>query len=104
MPVVGASIAVLRNGAPELRHREHHGVGHSITEVRGQRCDAAREIFEPARQLSLRRSLIDVRVPAPDVRERDFDADVGFDELSDLSQRLTVWAARILCAVLWLIF
>src|SRR5262245_65310003 len=99
MSVVGASIAVLRNCAPKLRHREYHGIGHSIAEVRGQRSDAAREIIEPACQLSLRRSLIDVRVPSTDIGERDFDADVGVAELSDLSQRLAEWAARVRCAV-----
>ena len=37
----------------------------------------AREIVEPRRELALRAALVDVRVPAADVGERDLEADVG---------------------------
>ena len=76
MAVIGAAIAVLVHRAAELRHREHDGVGHAIAEVGDERRDAAREVVEPRRELALRRSLVDVRVPAADVGERDLEPDV----------------------------
>ena len=39
-------------------------------------------------ELALRRALVDVRVPAADVGERDLEADVRLDQLRDLPQRL----------------
>src|SRR5438876_7075517 len=33
MSVVGTTIAVFGDGATELRHREHHDVGHAIAEI-----------------------------------------------------------------------
>ena len=35
-------------------------------------------------ELALRRALVDVRVPAADVGERDLEADVRLDQLRDL--------------------
>ena len=35
--VVGAAVAVLRDGPSEFRHRDNHRVGQAITEVRCQR-------------------------------------------------------------------
>ena len=48
--VIGAAVAVLRHRAPELRHREHDGVGHAIAEVGDERGDAPGEVVEPRRR------------------------------------------------------
>ena len=101
--VIGAAVAVLPHRPSELRHRQHDGVGHAVAEVGDERGDAAREVVEARGELALRRALVDVRVPAADVRERDLEADVGLDELRDLLQRLAERRARIVGAVLRLI-
>ena len=88
VPVIRAAVAVLAHRPPELRHRQDDGVRHAIAEVGDERRDAAREIVEPLGELALRRALVDVRVPAADVRERDLEADVGLRQLRDLLQRL----------------
>ncbi len=54
-------------------------------------------------ELSLRAALVDVRVPAAELRECDLEADVGLRELRDLLQRLAERAARVLGAVLGLV-
>ena len=53
------------------------GVGHAIAEVGDERRDASREVVEPVRELPLRGALVDVRVPAAEFGERDFEADVS---------------------------
>ena len=49
-------------------------------------------------ELALRRSLIDVRVPAADVGEGDLEPDVRLRQLRDLSERLPERRARIVGA------
>ena len=63
-----------------------------------------REVVEPRRELTLRRSLVDVRVPAADVGERHLEADVRLRQLRDLLQRLAERAAGIVGAVFRLVF
>ena len=103
MAVIGAAAAVLAHRPAELRHRQHDGVGHAIAQIGDQRGDRAREVVEARRQLPLRRALVDVRVPAANLGERDFESDIRFRELRDLLQRLTERRTRILGAVLGLI-
>ena len=74
-----------------------------LAEIGDERGDAASEVVEPVGELALRRTLVDVRVPAADIRERDLEADVGLDELRDLSERLAERRARVVGAVLRLI-
>ena len=98
--VIRTAVAVLAYRPPKLRHRQHDRVVHPIAEIGDERRDAAREVAQAAGELSLRCALIDVRVPPADVGKRHFDAEVGFDELSDLLQGLTERARRIIGAVL----
>ena len=64
----------------------------------GERGDALREIAKSSRQLSLRATLIHVRVPTAHVSKRDFESNVRLDQLRDLQQVLTKGRARILHA------
>ena len=57
MTMIGAAVAVLRRRAPELRHRQDHGVGHALAEVLRQRGDAAATDRRAAGDLSLARPL-----------------------------------------------
>jgi hypothetical protein len=52
--VIGAAIAVLGDGAAELRHRQDDGVGHALAEIACRAPQTAREVVEPLRDLSLR--------------------------------------------------
>ena len=101
--VIGPAVAVLIHGAAKLRHRQHDRVRHAIAEVGDERGDAAREVVEAAGELALCRALVDVRVPAAEVGERDLEADVRFGQLRDLPERLAERAAWIVGAVLGLV-
>jgi len=83
--VIGAAVAVFVHRPAELRHRQDDGVGHAIAEVRDQRRDRAREVVEAGGELPLRRTLVDVGVPAADVGEGDLESDVRLRELRDLA-------------------
>ena len=56
------------------------------------------------RQLSRRRPLVGVGIPAAGFGEGDLEADVRLDQLRDLAQRVAVAGARVLRAVLRLVF
>ena len=88
MTVIGAAIAVLRDGSTELRHRQHDDVGHAIAEILGEGGERRAEIVQARGELTLLGALAHVRVPTVGVSERDFEPDVGADQLGDLPQRL----------------
>src|SRR2546428_11568261 len=97
--VVGAPVAVLGDGAAELRPREHDDVRHLASEVLGEGRERCPELAEAKRELPTLGALADVSVPALHVGERDLEADVRLDELGDLAQRLTELAARVVGTV-----
>src|SRR6266853_2219731 len=97
--VVGAAVAVLRDGAAELRHRQRDDVRHPVAEILRERRERRAEVREAERELAALGALADMRVPALHVGEGDLEADVGLDELRDLTQRLAERHARILGAV-----
>ena len=97
--MVRAAVAVLLHRPAELRHRDHDDVRHAIAEVLGERGDARREVVQAVRDLSLRAALVRVVIPIPCFRERDFEAEVAFDDLRDLPERVPVGGRRVLRAV-----
>src|SRR5947207_12137967 len=97
--VVGAAVAVLRDGAPELRHGEHHDVGHPVAQVLGERGERAAEVTQAEGEPALLGALAHVGVPTLHVGERDLEPDVRLDEPRDLFHRLAEGAARIRGAV-----
>src|SRR5207237_3327474 len=84
--MTGAAITILARHAAELGHGENHDIVHLVTEVGDERGDRTREIVEPLRELTRRRSLIHVRIPAADIGKRDLESDIGLDQLRDLEQ------------------
>ncbi len=99
MAVIGAARSVLPDRSSELRHRQDHNISHAAAKVFVQCRDGLTEVLKPIRQLSARRTLIRVSVPAANVGEGHFNADVRFDELRNLQQRLTKRRTRIVRAV-----
>src|SRR5204863_393142 len=69
--VVGAAVAILRDGAPELRHGEHHDVGHPVAQVLGERGERAAEVTQAEGEPALLGALAHVGVPTLHVGERD---------------------------------
>ena len=82
--VVGAAVAVFATARPNSDMVSDHGVGHPIAKVGDKRSELLREIVQPRGELPLASALVDVGIPAADVRERDLETDVGFGELRDL--------------------
>ena len=101
--VIGAAVAVFRDRAAELRHRQDHDVLHPRAEVGGERGDPLREVVEAIGQLAGGGALVGMVIPLRRLGERDLQPDVGLGELCDLLQRLAVGGARIDCAVLGLV-
>ena len=93
MPVIGATVSVLADGASELGHRQHDNVGHPLAQIGCERGDAACEIVEPGSKQSLSGALVDVSVPAADLCERDLESEIALDQLGDLPQCLAERAA-----------
>ena len=87
--VIGATGSILANGTPELRHRENHHVFHAIPQICHERRNGLRKVGEALRELPVRRALIDVGIPAADIRKRHFKSDVCLDELGDLREPLS---------------
>ena len=97
--VVGAAVAVLLHRPAELRHREH-----TMSAMRSPRSVASAAMpcaksSSRAGELAGRAALVDVRVPAAELGERDLEADVRLDELRDLPQRLAERRSRVVGAV-----
>ena len=92
--VIRAPVAVLPDGAPELRHGEHDHVGHAVAQIAVQRGQPLGEVGEPVGELPSLGALGGVSVPAAGVRERDLQPHVGPDELGDLPQALAEAPAR----------
>ncbi len=86
--MIGAAVAVLPRGASEFAHRQNRDIGHAVAQIEVKRFESRSELIQAPRQLALRTALIDVRVPAAALGERDFDADIGLNELRDLLQRI----------------
>ena len=89
MAVIGSAIAVLLDGAAELRHRDHRDIFHAIAQVLIKRRQRLAELRQIVGKLSVRwlpADLIDVRVPAADVGERHFHSHIRLDQLRDLLQ------------------
>src|SRR5262245_11101457 len=100
MAVVGAPVAVLADGAAELRHGEHHHVAHALSQIAVERGEALGELGEAEGELAAIVALIGVCVPAAHVGKGNLEADVGLDELGDLLQAVAEAAAGILRSVL----
>ena len=99
MSVVRTAVSILTDSAAELAHREHDHVGHAVPQVLSKCRECRSEVPEPQRKLAVAPTLIDVRIPSTHVRERDFRAEVGFDELRNLLHRLPKRAPGILGAI-----
>src|SRR6185369_5900859 len=69
MAVIGAAVAVLAKGAAEFAQHHHDGVAPGAAHALRERAQAAAELLEARRELSVRAALADVRVPAADVDE-----------------------------------
>src|SRR5215471_21471592 len=91
--VVGAAIAVLARGAPELRHADDHCVFAKIAQIGPERSDGLRELASEVGDLALHAAFVHVVVPSADVGESDFHAQVGFDQLRYLAQTVTKTSA-----------
>src|SRR5690349_4258270 len=89
--VIGAAVAVLPSRAPEFRHRHDDDVRHPVAEIADESLDRLREVVETRCELACGAALVDVRIPAPNIRERDLETDVGLDQLRDLSEMLAEW-------------
>src|SRR5205814_4135654 len=95
VPVIRPAVAVLADRAPELRHRQHDRVFHAIAKVAGKGRQAAGEVVEPCRELALRRSLVDVRVPSAYIGEGHLEANVRLRQLRNLLEGLPEGSAWI---------
>ena len=88
MSVVGAAVAVLADGA---LNSDIVRITVSPRSSPGSVASAAMDREKSSSLvagLSLRGPLVDVRVPSTDLCERDFEPDIGLDQLRDLQQRL----------------
>ena len=65
-------------------------------EVLHQRRDRSGKIRQSVGQLARGAALIDVRIPAAAVGERDLQSHVGLDQLRDRAQLLSEWRPRII--------
>ena len=101
--VVGAAIAVFLGGAPELAHGHDDDILHASAHVLMKRRKALAEILQQIRELALHSAFVDVIVPAAAIDEKNFHADVRFEQLPNLLQTLAQPAGRILRAVFRLI-
>jgi hypothetical protein len=73
MAVIGAAVAVLMNGAAELRHDDDDGIVTMLAEVFGQRGEAVTERPETIGELAFLISLVDVGVPAAEAGKGEPD-------------------------------
>src|SRR6266480_4397319 len=71
MPVVGAAVAVLAEGAAEFRHDDDDGVAPEAAHFLREGGEALGETREVRGERALRRTLVDVRVPTAHVHETD---------------------------------
>ncbi len=101
--MVRAAIAVFGNSAPEFGHCQDHGIGHAVAEIGDERGDAAGEVVQAQCKLSLRAPLVDVVVPAVRLGKSNLEANIRFDELCDLLERLAVRTTGIFSAASWLV-
>ena len=88
--------------AAELGHGDQRDVFHAIAQVliKGrERLAELRQIVGELAVGGLSADLVDVRVPAADIGERHFHADVGLDQLRDLLQAFAEAAVAIVRAI-----
>src|SRR5688500_4679441 len=83
MPMIRAAVAVLGGRTSELGHRDDDHLDHAVTEIGGERRQAAAELIQQVREQTY---LLGMMVPSVEIDERDLDADVGLDEASELLQ------------------
>src|SRR5256885_15088916 len=76
-----------------------HDVAHLLSQVGGEGGERIAQLLEPDGELAFTRALVDVRVPAGAVQERDLHADIRLDELGDLQEGAAQPSARIVRAV-----
>ena len=88
MTVIGAAGAVLAGGATELAHGDEGDVFRFVAHIEPEGGDRVGELLQAVGELTGGGALIDVGVPATDVGEGRFDAEVGLQELSDLLERV----------------
>ncbi len=97
--MVGSAIAVFFRGAAELGHGDQRDVCHAIAQVLMESRERLAKLRQVIRKLSrsgLAAHFVHVRVPAADVGEGHFQADVGLDQPRDLLQTFAKPAIRIL--------
>ena len=95
VPVIGAAVAVLRDGPAKLRHRQHDDVVHPVTQVGGEGRDAPREVVEAGGQKPGAAAFVDVVIPVARLGERNLQTDVGLDQLGDLLECLAIRRERL---------
>src|SRR5262245_66251203 len=71
--VVGAAVTVLGDGAPELRHCEHHDVRHIVAEFMGEYRDRCEEVREAKGELAALGALAYMRDTALTLGEGDIE-------------------------------
>ena len=103
MAVIGAAIAVFVRGAAEFGHADENDVAHAVAHVLMERRNSLPQIAQQIRKLALHAAFVDVMIPAAAIEERDFEADVRFEELGNFHQALAEAAVRILRAVFGLV-
>ena len=97
--VIGASVSILAGGASEFAHGEDEDLRHAGTPVAVEGGEAFGEFAQAGGESSASGALVVVGVPAAELDEGDFEADVGFDKLGDLTEGLSEGAAGVLGVV-----
>src|SRR5215831_1069319 len=86
MTVIGSLVSVFFHGAPEFRHRDEDDIFHPVAHIANESGEGIPELLQNGVQLPC---FVTVMVPATDIGESRFNADVCFDEAGDLLQALT---------------
>src|SRR5256885_13527549 len=102
--VIGSAIAIFLGGAAELTHGHEDNIFHAVAHILMKRREALSEVLQQIGKLALHAAFVHVIVPAAAIDEKNFDADVRFEELPDLLQTLAEPAGGILRAIFRLIF
>src|SRR5438874_1827511 len=100
MAMVRASGSILLDGSAELGHRDDDDIAHAIAEIAVERRKSVAEFTQPVAQLATDTALVRMSIPSTEIGEGHFQADIGFDDLRDLQQRLREGLVGINRAVL----
>src|SRR5262245_44888316 len=90
--VVGATVAVLPEGAAELAQHHHHGIAPGAAHALGEGGEPAAELLQARGEVAARAALAHVGVPAADVDEAEVV--LALHEARD-APRLQLEAARV---------